>query len=56
MTMDYFRLGQVAGVIVTGVGVGLLFAEPEARGGAWAAAGVALYAACRLIPWLRRRE
>lgn len=56
MSMDYFRLGQAAGVVMAGVGVGLIYAKPEVLGELWAAAGVALYAACRLIPRLRRRE
>jgi hypothetical protein len=54
--MDYLRLGQLAGVVIAGLGVGVLFAAPEYRGGAWVVLGIGLYAACRLIPWLRRRD
>ncbi len=54
--MNLFRLGQVVGVIMAGIGVGLLFAEPEARGGAWVALGLLIFAAARLVPWLRKKE
>ena len=54
--MDYFRLGQLAGVIAAGLGIGLMYAAPEANGGLWVAAGLLLYAVCRLVPWLRRRD
>ena len=52
--MNYFRLGQVVGVIAAGLGVGLMFAAPEQRGGLWAAGGILLYAVCRLVPWLTK--
>lgn len=54
--MDNWRLLQVAGVCVAGLGVGLIFAVPSAGGGGWVALGLLAVAVGRLVPWLRRRE
>lgn len=53
--MNYWRAGQVVGVLVCGLGIGLMYAEPAMGGGLWSAMGLMVYVVCRLVPWLTQR-
>lgn len=54
--MNYWRVGQAVGVIMAGLGVGVLLSSSDGSGGDWVAMGIALFAGCRLLPWLARKD
>jgi len=41
---------------MAGLGVGILLSSNDGSGGGWVVIGIILFAACRLIPWLQRKD